>query len=242
MNLVCIHGNSLDSTIFDSINISGFKKIAIDLPGHGKRDLGELKSFSDLVEIVYQEIRHLENVVLLGSSLGGHIAHHLLAKMRPLGILTISAPPLNLGSVSKAFLPNPLSHLLFQQEISLPNALVLAESMLSLKRDNVGMLSQLIMGTNPLVREIIGQSLMRGEFLDEVQLLSQYDGKKILIIPSNDSIINKEYVESLSCAKIHHLEGNHVLTLDNPEALNKFLSGEFAKFRQQIIHTTIQGL
>jgi pimeloyl-ACP methyl ester carboxylesterase len=232
MKLVCIHGNSLDKTVFDSINVEGFEKYSLNLPGHGLRDIGSVKGFADLVESVFEEIKPLKNVVLFGTSLGGHIAHHLLAKFEPLGIVTIAAPPLNLAHVAKAFLPNPLGHLLFQADISLDEAQQLASSMLSLKKEQAPLLSKMISQTNPQIRQIIGNSLGRAEFLDEVELLKKFQGKKILIVPQSDTIVNRDYIKSLKITQTFEVSGNHMLTMDNPSALNELLSRELRELRK----------
>jgi pimeloyl-ACP methyl ester carboxylesterase len=224
MNLVCIHGNSLDSTIFNGINVEGFEKKSLTLPGHGGRPLGEMNSFLDLVEGVYQEIAHLKDVVLLGSSLGGHIVHHLLTKMQPLAVITISSPPLNLETVGSAFTPNSVGQLLFQAQLSSHEATTLADSLLSLRKDLIPSLRDLILGTDPKAREVIAKSLISGEFLDEVALLKGFQGPKILVLPSMDSMVNKDYVRGIDYAQVVELEGNHILTWDNPAALNSLFS------------------
>ncbi len=231
MNLVCIHGNSLDATIFDSIHVDGFHKINLHLPGHGGRELGHAKSFSDFVDTVYNDIAHLKDVVLLGSSLGGHIAHHLLAKMQPLAIVSISSPPLNLQTVAQAFAPNPVGQLLFQTELSSLEAQTLADSLLSLRKDLAPRLKGLIEATHPDARGYIASSLMKGEFLDEVALIKAFQGPKILVVPSMDSLVNRDYIKSVDYAQVVELEGNHILTWDNPTALNEFLGRELAKLR-----------
>jgi pimeloyl-ACP methyl ester carboxylesterase len=232
MKLVCIHGNSLDKTVFDSIKVEGFENYSLNLPGHGFREIGSVKGFADLVDAVFEEIKPLKNVVLLGASLGGHIAHHLLAKFEPLGIVTIAAPPLNLANVSQAFLPHPLGHLLFQASISHDEAEQLAVSMLSLKKEQASLLSNMISQTNPQIRDIIGQSLARAEFLDEVELLNKFKGKKILIVPQNDTIVNRDYIKSLKVNQTFEVAGNHMLTMDNPRDLNELLSRELSELRK----------
>ncbi|HXH73941.1 MAG TPA: alpha/beta hydrolase [Bacteriovoracaceae bacterium] len=232
MNLVCIHGNSLSGTIFDDIDVKGFNKIVIELPGHGKTELGSVNSFFDLVQYVKEKVEGLSDVVLLGSSLGGHIAHHLLESFAPLGVVTISAPPLNLASAAEAFLPNPLGHLLFQVDITKDEAHSLAESMLTLRKDRTSLLSDLIIATDPKVRKIIGASFMKGEFLDEKALLTNFQGMKAFIIPTYDQIINQQYIKSQNLGRIFEVKGNHILTWDNPDAVNLILSGLLAEFRK----------
>lgn len=231
MNLVCIHGNSLDSSIFDFISVDGVRKITIDLPGHGIEPISGTSSFLDLVEFVYSKIKHLDDIILFGSSLGGHIAYHLLSKITPLAIVTISSPPLNLDTVGIAFLPNTLGQLLFTANINPNDAQALAQSMLSLENKFTPNLTQMILNTDPRIREIIGQSLLRGEFLDELSLIKSFDGKKILIVPTDESMANKDYIKSISFADTLEIEGNHILTLDNSFELNKVLSRMIKELR-----------
>jgi pimeloyl-ACP methyl ester carboxylesterase len=232
LNLICIHGNSLDGNIFDAIHVDGFNKTIINLPGHGGTEIGNVKTFSDIVDSVFEDIKLMKDVIFLGTSLGGHIAHHLLAKVSPLGIITISSPPLNLASVGQAFLPHPLGHLLFQSLISADESIALADSFLALRKDRVLDIANSIRSTNPFIRELIGLSLSRGEFSDEVKLLSDFSGLKMLILPTNDTMVNQDYIKSLNIAQVSEIEGGHVLTVDNPEALNELLSRELSKLRK----------
>lgn len=231
MNLVCVHGNSLDSSIFDQIEIPFLQKIAINLPGHGGRAIGNNKSFLDLVNTVHDDLVGKKDLVLFGSSLGGHIMYHLLSRLNPLAIITISSPPLNLENVSKAFFPNPLGALLFQEEISEIDSLNLSHSMLHLKKGDAHKLSQMIQMTDPKVRGVIGQSLMRGEFLDEVELLTNFKGKKIFLTPTEEKFVNSDYIRSLSLGEVIEVDGGHILTQDNPKMINEILSRELGELR-----------
>jgi len=231
MNLVCIHGNSLNSSIFDDINIPFTTKTVINLPGHGGRSIGNNKSFLDLVDTVFDDLVGKKDLVLFGSSLGGHITYHLLSKLAPLAIITISSPPLNIENISKAFLPNPLGALLFQEEISEIDSSNLSRQMLHLKNEDASKLSQMIQSTDPKIRGVIGQSLMKGEFLDEVKLLKNFTGKKIFLTPTEESFVNSDYIRSLNLGEVIDVSGGHILTKDNPQVINEILSRELSKLR-----------
>jgi hypothetical protein len=90
----------------------------------------------------------------------------------------------------------------------------------------------MITQTNPQIRDIIGQSLARAEFLDEVELLKNFKGKKILIVPQFDTIVNRDYIKNLKITQTFEVEGNHMLTMDNPRALNELLSRELSELRK----------
>ena len=232
INLICIHGNSLDRSIFDLISVEGFDKVTLDLPGHGSSPLGDVSSFQDLVENVYERIHQMPEIILLGCSLGGHIAHHLLERLNPKALITISAPPLNLETVGTAFNKDSLGNLLFQAHITDAEADMLAESMLSLRKDQKSSLRSLILATDPEARKSIAQSLLKGEFLDEVKLLERFQGEKILILPTLDRVVNREHFQAIKVARVCEIPGNHILPVDNPAGLNEFLSRELAKFRK----------
>lgn len=232
VKLICIHGNSLDRSIFDLIGVEGFEKITLDLPGHGSAPLGDVSSFQGLVDTVYDQIKEMPEIVLLGCSLGGHIAHHLLGRLNPLALITISAPPLNLETVGKAFNPDSLGNLLFQAHITEAEADMLAESMLSLRKDQKSFLRSSILNTAPEARQVIAQSLMKGEFLDEVKLLGGFKGEKIFIFPTLDTVVNHDNFQAIKVGRVCEIPGNHILPVDNPRGLNEFLSRELAKFRK----------
>ena len=232
IKLICIHGNSLDRSIFDLISVEGFDKVTLDLPGHGSSPLGNVSSFQDLVDNVYERINQMGEIILLGCSLGGHIAHHLLERLNPQALITISAPPLNLETVGVAFNKDSLANLLFQTHLTDAEADRLAESMLSLRKDQKSSLRSLILATDPEARKSIAQSLLKGEFLDEVKLLDRFQGEKILIFPTLDRIVNREHFQAIKVGRVCEISGNHILPVDNPAGLNEFLSCELAKFRK----------
>ena len=216
MNLVCIHGNSSDASVFDEINIPGVNKVVLTLPGHGGTELGKVSSFQDLVKHCYQQISHLDDIILLGSSLGGHIVHHLLQDLKPKAIITFGAPPLNLQTVMQAFVPLEESQILFKSEASPEASRALADKMLELRKDKIEFISRIFQNTAPQAREIIGGSLMRGEFLDEVELLKNYQGKKLLIIPSHERLVNQSYLRDIDYMDKIEVSGGHALSIDNP--------------------------
>lgn len=224
MNLVCIHGNSSDASVFDEINIPGIQKIVFNLPGHGGSNLGSISTFQDLVNYSYQQISHLDNIVLLGSSLGGHIAHHLLKDITPKAIITFGAPPLNHQTVMQAFSPLEEAQILFKAEVIPEASRALADKMLELRKDKIELVSKIFQNTSPQAREIIGASLMRGEFLDEVELLKNFNGKKLLIIPSDERLVNQNYLREIDYMDKVEVGGGHALSIDNPLGIQEAIS------------------
>lgn len=223
-NLVCIHGNSQAPEVFKNLEVEGCQKILVTLPGHAGRKIGNTKSFLDMVNAVYHDVKAIPDMVLVGLSLGGHVAHHLLADIQPEALFSIAAPPLtNLDSISKAFSPHPFLPYLFQNHMSDMMAGELARSMLQDRHPGVTDLTQMILGTTPEIRGLIGASITRGEFKNEVELLQKYRGKKVFVYPTKDNFVSEVYIKSLNIAPVRDIEGAHVLTMDNAPSLNHFI-------------------
>lgn len=223
--LVCLHGNSQDKSVFDSFQVKNCEKITLNLPGHGGRPLGSVKGFPDLVDAVYEDIKGLDNVVLLGISLGGHVAHHLVKRVQPHAVFTIASPPLSDStSVAKAFNPHPFLIYLFQKDVNEIQANELARSILGEKHPKLQDLVKMILSTSPEVRGIIGASLNRGEFENEIEILRSYRGKKVLIYPTQDNFINESYMKSVNVAPVKDMKGCHILPWDNAKQLQDFVS------------------
>lgn len=83
--ILLLHGylESLDvwGDFFEILS-KNFRTIAIDLPGHGKTDtFGDVHSIDFMSEIINKLIEHLhiDNVSLIGHSMGGYVAMQFLA-------------------------------------------------------------------------------------------------------------------------------------------------------------------
>lgn len=223
-NLVCIHGNSQAPEVFKDLEVEGCQKILITLPGHGGRKVGSAKSFLEMVDAVYHEVKAIPDMVIVGLSLGGHVAHHLLDELNPEAFFSIAAPPLSdMDSITKAFSPHPFLPYLFQNHMSDMMAGELARSMLQDRHPRVPDLTKMILETSPDIRGLIGASITRGEFKNEVELIRKYRGKKIFVYPTKDNFVSERYVKSLNLGPVKDIEGAHVLTMDNAPSVNQFI-------------------
>ncbi|WP_306117363.1 MULTISPECIES: alpha/beta hydrolase [unclassified Roseitalea] len=111
--VVFLHGSGFSSGVFDrqfaSPDLAGLRLLAIDLPGHGAsdpaRDPAATYCFGGLAGVVGEVLAALDpgRVVLVGWSLGGHVALDMLDENpRVAGALIMGAPPLpanTLGSL-----------------------------------------------------------------------------------------------------------------------------------------------
>ncbi|QDS72974.1 hypothetical protein FKW77_008709 [Venturia effusa] len=106
--ILCIHGNSFDSTIFKHILASPLQKthkiMAIDLPGHGKSEdaIDPSKTYNHpgyadcVVELLL--IMGIMEVIILGWDLGGHVGIEMLPRFPFIrAMMLVSTPPLGRG-------------------------------------------------------------------------------------------------------------------------------------------------
>lgn len=117
--LVFIHGNSGGKAAFDAqfsgLKNSGYNLLAIDLPGHGESSNSEhpekdynFPAFALLVKRVCEAL-DVKNPIVIGWSLGGHVAIEMAGRGFDMAGLVISGtPPLGPGmdDFETAFLPS----------------------------------------------------------------------------------------------------------------------------------------
>lgn len=116
--LLLIHGNSSSSKIFKHIisssEVTGkYRVVTFDLPGHGASSNSQepeksysMRGYADLAIEILSHL-NISSVVVLGWSLGGHIAIEMIPLLPPRmlkGILIIGTPPaLGLSQTDRGF-------------------------------------------------------------------------------------------------------------------------------------------
>ena len=119
VTILFIHGNSASKSIFskqfESSLADRYHLVALDLPGHGESDNARdpqntytIQSYAKLVGELASTLQ-IEPLVLVGWSLGGHIAIEAAAQGLPLaGIVISGTPPVGPGleHMGEAFIPS----------------------------------------------------------------------------------------------------------------------------------------
>jgi pimeloyl-ACP methyl ester carboxylesterase len=128
--LFFVHGNSSSRTAFrhqmHSRVLARYRRIAIDLPGHGASSRpGDpatgygLETLADVLRAIVVRL-DAEEAVFVGHSFGDHLllqAAPLLFHMK--GLLIFGAPPLSRPPrIEAAFLPNPAGQVFLQEDLS----------------------------------------------------------------------------------------------------------------------------
>lgn len=205
LNIVFIHGNSMHSGFFlqqlESTILSDYNLIALDLPGHGKSRNLESYSIFKLVDALFETIKELNNIVLVGHSLGGHLSMQLLPKLgeKCKGILVFGAAPLKLPlNVEEAYCLNEDSAKFFQSDMDEISRTKLAKIIYDKKDEFFNSLLESLEKTDGAFRKGIAESTMSQAMFDEIEILKIFRGKVLLLVGENDKIINKKYIENLT--------------------------------------------
>jgi len=236
--VVFIHGNSLSAKTFEKqIGFSTkYNTLFIDLPGHGKNNLSHFseKDFclEAYVNYTLEKINasNAKSVVLVGHSLGGHIAIEVAPKLKNVkGILIFGTPPVGKPpAMDKAFLPHPAIPFLFQEKW-LHNELQQLIEALTNDKYNAEIVKRELLLSNGKARTALLTCIGAGKHEDELSIVGNLKIPIAILHGENDVLINQHYFSEISLptlwrAKVHTIPaGSHCLQMDSPKEFNDLL-------------------
>lgn len=230
--IVCLHGNSSSSKVFEKAfknkNLN-YNFLAVDLPGHGSNQnvnlLLEDFSLHNYQNYLLNELESVEgDVLLIGNSLGGHLAIEVAEKLDNLkGIVIFGTPPVK----------RPLNFLeAFTQTVDLSSFLEENPDRATIK----SILSNVVFDdskldffvddffkANPKVRTATKNDLMGGNFADEYSIFTNLDIPKYIIIGEDDPTVNHDYIKLVNensknnCELIYFENCGHYPSYEKPE-------------------------
>lgn len=237
LTIIFIHGNSLNATTFDQQlddkTLNGYQLIALNLPGHGQSEAAQdseatynILGYSAIIkEFIHQG--HFANVILVGHSLGGHVAIHTASFIPLAGLVIFGTPPIGMPpEMERMFLPNPAMAYAYQAELSNEEAQTLAAAYTQGDND----LAQLILKTDKNARPYLGASIAAGKFKNEQRICSGLSFPLGVLHGEKDALVNIDYLNSLPPDNIW--EGNaqivsssgHSPQMEQPEQFNQLLA------------------
>lgn len=236
--IVFIHGNSLSAKTFEKqIGFSSeFEYLALDLPGHGQnvsQDYSENDfCIESYVNIVIEKVSSClsENILLVGHSLGGHIAIEAAPSLKKVkGLLIFGTPPVGKPpAMDKAFLPHPAMPFLFQEQWS-DDELRQLIGALTKDKNIAEIIKRELLLSKGKARTGLLSCIGAGKHLDELDIVGNLKIPIAILHGENDSLINSHYFSEISLPtlwrnKLHVVpDAGHCLQMEMPRAFNDLL-------------------
>lgn len=244
-----IHGNSSSSAYWNSAclseDLSSYTTVCIELPGHGNSPWSKApaKDYS-LKGMAQKLMHHFENeqhhpFILIGHSLGtniiGEIAPYLPSNTCK-GIL-LTSPTIT----GKELNPNQI--LVENNYIAPLYSETVPETMLHEMVDNISDLLQNeektkmiddYLRTDPLMRTYLFQSILKGEYIDEISAIEQLNIPLGVVFGEKENVCNKHYFDGLKYLLTENYprfipNAGHYLQFDQPAKMNE-LYKKFADY------------
>ncbi len=236
--VVLVHGNSLSAETWraqlDAPELAHHRLLAPDLPGHGRSAWNaqdEPYTLEGLAHAVAAMIAPLPKVVLVGHSLGGHVAMRVLARVQNVSALMLcGAPPLRgADDMARAFLPGPALAKAFEPALNPGDAAGMAAAWSWDGCAHQADLATMILAADPRVRADLGAQIARGDLQDELALLRNSGVPTAMVHGTHDLGVNGTYLEDLAPhfwrGRVHALDGTgHMPQLQRPTAFNHILN------------------
>lgn len=213
--ILFLNGNSHSRRCFskqlEDQRFLDYKLISVDLPGHG--DSAHLEDYSliTLANIIQKFIADIEikEFIVVGHSLGGHVAIQLLNFIQPNGLVVFGTPPMTKPFTPIGFLENKNIAPLGLETSDLKTLEALSDELRYSNEDRKIFVEDYYK-TDSKFRTQIFQSVFEGKYQDEIKLLDSYTGKIMSILLSDDKIVNNNYI-----AEIFQLNNADVTTLNS---------------------------
>lgn len=246
--LLFIHGNSSCKEVFKHqiADLSAdYCCIAIDLPGHGKSsdaiDPVSTYCMSGYADAMLQAMQELgiDNVYVVGWSLGGHIGIEMMNQsQRVKGLLISGTPPVghNPEDMANAFLPSDHMAFTAQEVLTQQQADRYARATCGTPANYEAFLGEAVRRTDGRARRLMMESAMRGEGADQRQLI-ETDPRPVTVINGKDEpMINNQYLldlnfKNLAGGKVHLIaDSGHAPFWESPRQFNQLLRQSLKTF------------
>ncbi|TNE59055.1 MAG: alpha/beta hydrolase [Alphaproteobacteria bacterium] len=240
--LFLIHGNSSSSDIFQKQFKSDlpqdFRLIAMDLPGHGSsddaRDPENTYHVQGYARIALEVTAALEldNYLVLGWSLGGHVALEMM-DMNPTlkGIVITGTPPVGFvgEELVTGFLPSGHMDLTGKEDLTEEEVHLYAETTCGVPGSVVPFMIENVRRTDGRARRIMYESFLAGIGVMERQFVETNNTPLAIINGDPEPFVDNEVLEQINYAnlwegKLHLLPGlGHAPFWLAPEKYNPIL-------------------
>ena len=204
--LLCVHGNSADSSFYQTVleddRFHDFHLVAVDLPGHGQSDARppEYYSFPELASSIASLVQSIwpgKSCCLVGHSLGTHVVAEMLPFLPPPHGIVLLSPKVFGGPVALDTVVNPHIDASFMVSDEHTHEDLYPLFQQGVYQNSPQLLEQLVQShraTAKGFRPAYLQSLLRGEFSNQVGLLHQSNIPLLVVFGKQDTVTNLHYL------------------------------------------------
>lgn len=230
--IVFIHGNSHSKSTFEyQLNNSDFNEyrlISFDLPGHGHSSVSDHYSIPYFTEVLEQLLLELniKDYILVGHSLGGHIAMESLKSLNPAGIVIFGAPPIGaIFNPLECYKSSTELALLFKEDLNDTEIESLTKALYFEERER-GQEKQDIKKVDPHFKVSFAQSIAENHYYNEIELLQKC--RSLTVFHGiHDHFLNSEYLLSLDLklwqSKVINFNAGHNIHRESESLFNQQL-------------------
>jgi pimeloyl-ACP methyl ester carboxylesterase len=235
-----IHGNSMSGLSFEkqfqSTLGDEFRIVALDLPGHGRSTPAlnpasgyTLPGYATAVSECIKKLE-IDNAVLVGWSLGGHVILEASGQLPDsAGLMIFGAPPCGKPMAADAFVPNPLFHLPFKSDLSNEEVVAVTAGFFKPGCQIPRFFFDDMRRTDGRAREALGVSVGEGNYSDEVAVVANLDKPLAIVHGEHESVANLSYLKNLTIPTLWRSEiqiipdAGHTPQWEQPEIFNNLL-------------------
>lgn len=245
--VLLIHGNSASGLTFrhqlESDLGRKYRLVALDLPGHGDSnpapDLSAygMPGYAAVIAAAAAALG-MSDAVLVGWSLGGHIAleaHNVLPQAK--GFVIFGTPPLAFPpDMANAFLPNPAVNVGFMGVVTEADALAYATSFFApdSAMDPTPFVTD-ILRTEGNARVGLAASITPDGYQDEVAIVANLKRPLAILHGIDEQLVNESYISQLTMptlwrGAVQIIPGaGHAPHWEQPQTFNDLLSAFLAE-------------
>jgi pimeloyl-ACP methyl ester carboxylesterase len=208
--VVLVHGNSSSSRTWGALMAGPFGErfrcLALDLPGHGHSkppaDADDYSLPGYAANLAgFMAATGAEDAVVVGWSLGGHIALEAAPRLpNAAGFVIFGTPPVGTPAhLAEAFLPNPAMNVGFSAEVDADAARSYAASFLA--PGSTFPLTELvaeILATDGAARAGLMASIGAGRFVDEVAIVAGLSKPLAVLHGEGEQLVSLDYLRTLA--------------------------------------------
>ena len=244
--VVFIHGNSLGAFTFKFQNFvsDNYRFLALDLPGHGNSENANkpdtvypMKGMIKSIEVFIETLK-LKEIVFVGHSFGGHLLIEGMGifKEYAKALMIFGTPPLGVPpAFDQMYFPSPVMSYIFKDYLMKTEMEEVSAAFLQKGAVRNTEIIDSVERADPLMRKNLGTDLMRGNFINELEMLTSLTFPVAILHGENDQLVNCEYFKTVSMPSLWRNKiqlirsAGHCSQFENSAEFNSLLSDFLAQ-------------